>query len=602
MPDADMGAPRAVKLIKEVEVAYFRSIYKEQVSNCSNTNILFGRNDSGKSNFLRAINLFFNNETNPGQPFNLERDLNHSRRAEAEAASDIRKFVYVKVTFNTPANWHKSLGSTFWVKRQWSVTTESAPKYSSSMRDASKEQYVTRFLNKIKFHYIPAIKDRRIFEKLQAEIYSVISSHQEFSESLSEFAQALRDRTLDLSKGLLARLEIDSIVSTPQDLTDLFRSLDFETKSDAGDSYSLTLQRGDGVQVRHIPQILSFLSDKSSVEHHIWGFEEPENSLELASAIEEAQTFKQFGSDTNKQIFLTSHSPAFFSLTDDDVERFFVSKSEVNLDRYNSKITAIGHDLASNPGELMGETPHLPVISSYLLEAHEKIRKQQAASDELRQEVLQRTMPVVFVEGVTDKAVFEKAWEILIGGDMPFNFVSGGGTTKMESLGQDGSVFSQLAPGRNVFCLVDNDKEGREMFRPANGPGGSWTKHKGNGVYWCRLPLNGELSQLMKSLRIDEKFWPGCLENFFSAEVRARAVRDGAYATEETPHPALFGEMKKIIQYTKEREDLLHYYVLAPTAEAKESFAEWLINIADDEPQVFEPLRSTFEGLRDLLS
>ncbi|HID9775151.1 TPA: AAA family ATPase [Pseudomonas aeruginosa] len=272
MPDADMGAPRAVKLIKEVEVAYFRSIYKEQVSNCSNTNILFGRNDSGKSNFLRAINLFFNNETNPGQPFNLERDLNHSRRAEAEAASDIRKFVYVKVTFNTPANWHKSLGSTFWVKRQWSVTTESAPKYSSSMRDASKEQYVTRFLNKIKFHYIPAIKDRRIFEKLQAEIYSVISSHQEFSESLSEFAQALRDRTLDLSKGLLARLEIDSVVSTPQDLTDLFRSLDFETKSDAGDSYSLTLQRGDGVQVRHIPQILSFLSDKSSVEHHIWGF------------------------------------------------------------------------------------------------------------------------------------------------------------------------------------------------------------------------------------------------------------------------------------------------------------------------------------------
>lgn len=68
MPDADMGAPRAVKLIKEVEVAYFRSIYKEQVSNCSNTNILFGRNDSGKSNFLRAINLFLIMKLTLGSP------------------------------------------------------------------------------------------------------------------------------------------------------------------------------------------------------------------------------------------------------------------------------------------------------------------------------------------------------------------------------------------------------------------------------------------------------------------------------------------------------------------------------------------------------
>lgn len=47
-----------MKLIKQVEIAYFRSIYKDDLNNCSGTNVIFGRNDAGKSNVLRALNLF----------------------------------------------------------------------------------------------------------------------------------------------------------------------------------------------------------------------------------------------------------------------------------------------------------------------------------------------------------------------------------------------------------------------------------------------------------------------------------------------------------------------------------------------------------------
>ncbi|WP_338802208.1 AAA family ATPase [Pseudomonas sp. RSB 5.4] len=592
-----------MKLIKEIEVAYFRSIYKEQVTNCSNSNILFGRNDSGKSNILRALNLFFNNETNPDQKFNLERDLNHARRAEAETAADIRKFVYVKVTFTTPKNWRASLGETFWVKRQWSVTTETTPKYISSIRNANKEQYLTRFLNKIKFHYIPAIKDRKIFEKLQAEIYTVISNHAEFSDSLGDFAQALRNRTTDLSQGLLNRLAINSVVSTPQDLSELFRSLDFETTSENGDAYSLTLQRGDGIQVRHIPQILSFLSDRSSIDYHIWGFEEPENSLELASAIDEANTFKSLGLEGNKQIFLTSHSPAFFSLVDKDVERYFVSKTDIRSDRPNSKITPIGHDLATNPGELMGETPHLPVISSYLLEAHKTILRHEREALAFKEEVERSNLPVIFVEGETDKLIFERAWELFIGAETPATFESAGGTSKMESLAKDGKILSQLAPEKRLFCLIDNDLEGRELLASKDlSKGGKWVRHNSNGVYWCRLPLNPDLTSLMRSLKVDEKFWPGCLENIFSPSLRQRAEAEQAYATEEIPHAALFPDTKKIREYIRPREDQKHYFVLAPTADAKVSFAEWVVKLADDEPGILEPLRSTMEGLRDLLA
>ena len=296
---------------------------------------------------------------------------------------NIRKFVYVKLWIATPTSWQASLGEEFWVKKQWSTTRESGPHFDSSIGERRLQQYLTRFLSRVRFHYVPAIKDRRIFEHLLGEIYKVIASHEAFPESLSDFTTALRERTGDLTAGLLNELGVNSVISPPDDLTDLFRSLDFETSIEQGDSYSLTLQRGDGIQVRHIPAILAFLTDRSPEDYHIWGFEEPENSLELANAIEEARLFCQYGEAANKQIFITSHSPAFFALNDPKVARFFVSRSEQHDGRLASKLQTISSDDENAPGELMGETPHLPVISSYLREAHARIMTLRGVGDEL---------------------------------------------------------------------------------------------------------------------------------------------------------------------------------------------------------------------------
>lgn len=593
-----------MQLIDKVEVAYFRSTYKNHIENCSNVNIIFGRNDSGKSNLLRALNLFFNNETNPNQPFRFDRDFNHSRRAEAEDADGIRKFVYVKVWFKPPANWRQSLGEVIWVKKQWSITTQSTPQITSSLQDPRHHQYLTRFLNKVRFHYIPAIKDRKIFEHLQAQIYKVVASQAEFSGSLVDFSDALRLRTIDLSTGLLDKLGISSAISTPQDLSDLFRSLDFETRSDNGDSYSLTLQRGDGIQVRHIPPILAFLSDRSAEDYHIWGFEEPENSLELASAIQEAETFRSFGADDNKQIFLTSHSPAFFSLKSDDVSRYFVSRNEEKFNRLNSKSVLLRNDSEVYPGELMGETPHLPVISEYLRESHNLIRQQKETSEELARDIERHNQSIVFVEGEADVIIFQKAWEVLIGTPLPFRFEPGGGTTKMESLGRDGKILNLLAPGRAVLALVDNDFEGRALYKHKNlAPGGKWLKHNSNGVHWCRLPFHQDFSSLMRRLRIDPAAWPGSLENMFSGEVRRAAEEEGHLKVTKTPQPELLNSewFPRIGEHLSPREDLEHYFIVTTDSEFKIPFAQWVANKMEQDPQIIEPLREVFIELNTIV-
>jgi AAA15 family ATPase/GTPase len=111
-----------MQLIDEIEISYFRSFYKIKLRDIKDLNIIFGKNDSGKSNIVRALNLFFNFSPDHDNGFEFPIDFNESRAKEANESEDVRKFLYVKVTFNTPPNYKRSLGKRFYVKRQWTVT------------------------------------------------------------------------------------------------------------------------------------------------------------------------------------------------------------------------------------------------------------------------------------------------------------------------------------------------------------------------------------------------------------------------------------------------------------------------------------------------
>jgi hypothetical protein len=111
-------------------------------------------------------------------------------------------------------------------------------------------------------------------------------------------------------------------------------------------------------------------------EYTLWGFEEPENSLELANAIEEASAFLSDARSKRRQVFLTSHSPAFFNLEDHAVERFFVQKTpEPTSGRPVSTISRISLLAPANTADLMGELPHLAQISHYLKSAQDRIER-----------------------------------------------------------------------------------------------------------------------------------------------------------------------------------------------------------------------------------
>lgn len=85
--------------IEKMEIQYFRSIYREIVSGLRLLNVFTGKNDVGKSNILKALNLFFNNETDSGVPFYFADNFNFQRLEECQISVKGKQFIQIKVTF-----------------------------------------------------------------------------------------------------------------------------------------------------------------------------------------------------------------------------------------------------------------------------------------------------------------------------------------------------------------------------------------------------------------------------------------------------------------------------------------------------------------------
>ena len=196
-----------MKLIKQIEIKNFRSFGNRKQESyklikCNDLNIISGANDSGKSNILRALNLFFNNLTDPNSFFIFERDFHRNPNPDDD---DVKvQLVTIKIWFDNQKNKNKNrnnpehvyLPAEFWVSKTWKRTStysnddqltsiekgferEKKEYYGNFLYEegtkkvglrsnvkASLQKQLTDFLHSIQFHYVPAIKDKDYFSHL----------------------------------------------------------------------------------------------------------------------------------------------------------------------------------------------------------------------------------------------------------------------------------------------------------------------------------------------------------------------------------------------------------------------------------------------------
>jgi len=346
-----------MKIIEKIEIKYFRSFGEKNVSiaNLKDLNIFSGSNDVGKSNVLKALNLFFNDEIAIGERFNLGKDLSNLQRVRSQVKLEKKRitrteedpyvsqrdlFVKVKIFFNRSIPNDKSTTpEKFWVEKTWDKngfnkqTSNIITAYKKkNKKDPTQGQaaavlgQLTLFLNSIVFEYIPAVKDRKflqyLFKKLQTSLFERDDT---FAEASGEINKRITNTTGDLFKEFKDKTGVDAEFSIPESLIDFFTTINVSTENGVS-LYS----RGDGIQARFIPAILNEIS--KGKKNVIWGFEEPENSYEYRNAESLAKDFLNTYSK-NKQIFITSHTKEFLSLIRDNEDKVSLHRVYKTIER-----------------------------------------------------------------------------------------------------------------------------------------------------------------------------------------------------------------------------------------------------------------------------
>lgn len=389
--------------------------------------VLSGKNDCGKSNVLKAINLFFNNETDWQTPLGFSKDF--SRRRINEVRKDTikgKQFIRVKLHFVRGKRYETSLPAKFYVMKTW-YRDSSYPEMKSSIPSQFKNNMIKtasldralaglqKYLNRIRFEYIPAVKDRSFFiyslGLLQDTILQKKSGESRIEESVKSLNEAVEEGASKLNNEFESVCGVKTDIKLPDELSILFRAFSVATKIGSEDM-PLNM-RGDGIQARFLPSLLYYVATNSNLTY-LWGFEEPENCLEHSLATDLAHelliTYTQ-----NSQIFLTSHSSAFVSLEDKmaSVYRVYSDEKGTNI----ISIHPIDRSSASNT--LYDLKEELGLLQLSREQQNEfKRRKAELVVEknqliQLREEINVSNSPIFLTEGKSDPIILTEAWNRL---------------------------------------------------------------------------------------------------------------------------------------------------------------------------------------------
>lgn len=457
-----------MQLIKKIEINYLRSLYSATIDRIGDLNVIFGRNDSGKSNLLRALNLFFNDEVDSGRELEFDLDMSDQRKQEARDAKG-RQFIWIKITFAIPANYRGALGNEIAIKRQWNRDGGLRETVFPSLDSAGKQARLTRFLNDIDFTYIPAIKDLSVYADLIERMYGAAAYSEPIKDATRQFVDAIQAQTTSLSEQLAALFGTPARLAPPTAMGELFRNLDF---AHGEDGHSLLRQKGDGVKARHLPELLRFINESEARrKFYLWGFEEPENSLDLGAAEDEARRFASLAARPDTQVFITSHSPAFYlaeGQSNSEVRRFFITKQIKNSkDVMEPNNAASLIDEISDAEQRMENAGllQLPFIIRRMKEHHDILEATKEEASELRAALASLRKPTLFVEGKHDVSLFTEALNRIGAGEEISVKALGGTPQSPDALLNAVLHQGGLTAAAPSLFLFDDDRSGRGAFR-----------------------------------------------------------------------------------------------------------------------------------------
>jgi AAA15 family ATPase/GTPase/5S rRNA maturation endonuclease (ribonuclease M5) len=468
-------------VIRLINIKNFRSI-QDQAIKVEELTTFVGNNDAGKSNILRALNLFFNGETDSKVPFNFKSDFNINAKVYKQRAKEIT----IELGLKLPSSYRRDrYPDTVYWKKVWRESGEhdqgeeikfcslENDRFSKKTELPSKSRIIS-LLKNVNYIYVPAIKDKLFFVELQGKIYDVLAQATENGLHISAktFEEKIQHEFNELLNAIDSTFENSNSISLPQNMRGIFENLEFSSGR-----IPLT-RRGDGIKVRHIPAMLRFIGEKSSSGHktliapQIWGFEEPENNVEFSSCFALSQQFIE-AAKNKTQVILTTHSPAIYSIADKvktvpkvKAARFYVTKSDESNSTELNEI---------DDQEIHQKIGFMPLIAPLIAEKEELWRASQirlkASIEKLESDLEVHNQHRIFVEGASDKAILTKAINIYSPELAKKVYFELTGNNSANSAMDRAKAFYLVQKHKKpqdklkAILLLDNDEKGRECKR-----------------------------------------------------------------------------------------------------------------------------------------
>ncbi|MCZ4536508.1 AAA family ATPase [Gordonia terrae] len=331
----DEGSELAT-IISGIYIENFRSFRKSYFELSGDATPILGLNSAGKSNILRALDLFFNDSIDG-------RSLEFSKDLSAHLPAKTKKKIGVGIELEYPATYGLKGNQDFFaahqlpdrvaIYKEWTLapsgSTQCATTFGPDLdtlkkpNSASDDAAIAAIVRSIKYHYVsnhvrPADKVAEILEALRPEIMKTWkNTYKQSDDFLDHLTSAANQMFGPVSKSVSKGIDGLSIsAAVPQDLGDLAFDLGMNAIAGTDIIHDLT-QEGSGAQAFTLLHFLD-LQDNSArkrsfgwVQASIWGLEEPESFLHAGLRTRFADDLRQYASSERRQAILTTHDDDF---------------------------------------------------------------------------------------------------------------------------------------------------------------------------------------------------------------------------------------------------------------------------------------------------
>ena len=411
--------------------------------------IICGENNIGKTNFLRALHIFFNapfdiNLWEPSEdlPFHIysgsQGGGTNSEFTGTFFDTQEDKKIKLKLTYKSQDEPQYKIGNKIIEEDEAAAILDDFRLLYVKSNNVNIPELISEILEddillpldrQRTRQTVPLKKLTEFIEESEKSTKSIENKINKYFSAMTNFDGALKSSKIKIqfAEYSLLREAVKNMISITID-----------------DGNQLPVEnKGSGAQRAIMLSLMQFISENSK-RNIIWAVDEPEVFLQPKLQKRTFEILKSISSQSGIQVFATTHSQHFIDL--EDLSNTYIFKAQIDEKIYVRKKGKVFYKIDTKPIDTKSASAKATLIREHLGIENNDVWK---------------VLPYnVMVEGEEDIRYLERCFQFL---NLPIpNLIAAGGATNFKGYLQFFNSFAdELSYKPKIVCVFDEDKQGR---------------------------------------------------------------------------------------------------------------------------------------------